>query len=387
MYKIKLLNEISDIGLNLFDNQYDYDKDIEKEDAILVRSASLHDYPIHDSLKAIARAGAGVNNIPIDTCSEKGVVVFNTPGANANAVKELVLCSLFLSSRKIIEGINWVQDQKGDDAIASKAEKQKASYVGPEIAGKKLGVIGLGAIGVKVANSAIDLGMEVWGYDPFLSLSAAWGLSRYVLQATTIDTILKECDYISLHVPSNKDTLGFMNKEAFEKMVEGVSILNFARGDLVNNNDLLEALASNKVGRYVSDFACPELIGVDNVILLPHLGASTPESEDNCAKMAVKEIRDYLENGNIKNSVNFPEVVQPRETKQRMCVINKNVPNILATISTVFANHQMNIENMVNKARGDYAYTLIDTNEDIQEEVVEAIRGVAGIVNVRVIKD
>ncbi|WP_249029652.1 phosphoglycerate dehydrogenase [Tannockella kyphosi] len=386
MYKVKLLNEISSYGLDRFDENYEYNKDMENEDAILVRSASLHEYPLHPSLKAIARAGAGVNNIPIDKCSEEGIVVFNTPGANANAVKELVLCSLFLSSRKIIEGIHWVQDQKGDKEVGSKAEKQKSQYVGPEIEGKKLGVIGLGAIGVKVANSAIDLGMEVWGYDPFLSLSAAWGMSRYVKPATTLDVIFKECDYITLHVPSTKETKGFMNKESFEKMVDGVCILNFARGDLVNNQDLIEALTCNKVGKYISDFACAELIGVENVVLLPHLGASTPESEDNCAKMAVKEIREYLENGNITNSVNFPEVVQPRETTQRMCVINKNVPNILATISTVFASHNMNIENMVNKAKGEYAYTLIDTNEEITQEVIDHITLVEGIVNVRVIK-
>lgn len=387
MYKIKLMNEISDTGLEIFDDKYEYKKDTENEDAILVRSASLHDYNFPKSVKAVARAGAGVNNIPIDKCSEDGIVVFNTPGANANAVKELVLCGLLMSSRKVIEGMNWVQTQKGNENSEKQAEKQKSLYVGPEIEGKKLGIIGLGAIGVKVANSAIDLGMEVWGFDPFLSISAAWGMSRYVKNATSLDVLLKECDYITLHLPSNKNTVGFINKDTIEKMKDGVRILNFARGDLVNNSDLLNSVKSGKIAKYISDFACEELIGEENILLLPHLGASTPESEDNCAKMAVKEIREYLEEGNIRNSVNFPEVIQVKDTKERMCIINKNVPNILAIISTLFAKSNINIENMVNKAKGDYAYTLIDTNEVITEDIINQVSATNGIVNVRIIKE
>lgn len=386
MYTIKLMNKISKEGLDIFDTNYTYSEEMTNEDAIMVRSASLHEYEFGPNIKAIARAGAGVNNIPIESCSEKGIVVFNTPGANANAVKELVICGLLLSSRKIVEGINWISSQESNEEVAKTAEKQKSQYVGPEIDGKKLGVIGLGAIGVSVANAATKLGMEVLGYDPYLSVNAAWGMSKWVQNANTLDVIFKECDYITIHVPSNKDTKGFINKDAFEKMKDGVRILNFARGDLVNNDDLLVAMEAGKVAKYVSDFAAPELLNKENVILLPHLGASTPESEDNCAKMAAKEIRDYLENGNIKNSVNFPEVVQVRESKTRICVINKNVPNILAKISKLFADHHLNIENMVNKAKGDYAYTLIDTNEEVRADIIERIEAADGIINVRVIK-
>lgn len=386
MYTIKLMNKISKEGLDIFDTNYEYSEDMTNEDAIMVRSASLHEYEFGPNVKAIARAGAGVNNIPIEACSEKGIVVFNTPGANANAVKELVICGLLLSSRKVVEGINWVNSQEDNADVAKAAEKQKSQYVGPEIDGKKLGVIGLGAIGVAVANAATKLGMEVLGYDPYLSVNAAWGMSKWVQNAKTLDVIFKECDYITIHVPSNKDTKGFINKEAFAKMKDGVRILNFARGDLVNNEDLLAAIETGKVAKYISDFAAPELIQKDNIILLPHLGASTPESEDNCAKMAAKEIRDYLENGNIKNSVNFPEVVQVRESKTRICIINKNVPNILARTSKLFADHHLNIENMVNKAKGDYAYTLIDTNEEVRDDIIERIEAADGIIHVRVIK-
>lgn len=385
MYKIKLVNKISKVGLDKFDNQYEISEEMTNEDAIMLRSASLHEYDFGPNVKAIARAGAGVNNIPVDACSEKGIVVFNTPGANANAVKELVLCGLFMASRKVVEGINWVASQAGNEEIAKTAEKQKSQYVGPEIDGKKLGIIGLGAIGVMVANAATKLGMEVLGYDPYLSVNAAWGMSKWVKNANSLEAIFKECDYISIHVPSTKDTKGFMNKEAFAKMKDGVRILNFARGDLVNNEDLLEAMESGKITKYVSDFAAPELIGKENIILLPHLGASTPESEDNCAKMAAKEIREYLENGNIKNSVNFPEVVQARESKTRVCITNKNVPNILARISKLFADHHLNIENMVNRAKGDFAYTLIDTNEEVRKDIIERIEAAEGVINVRVI--
>lgn len=383
MYNIKLLNKISTIGLDIFDENYSYNEEMVNEDAILVRSASLHEYDFGENLKAIARAGAGVNNIPIDKCSEKGIVVFNTPGANANAVKELVLCALFLSSRKIIESIRWVDTLKDDQNVAKTAEKGKSNFIGPEIEGKTLGVIGLGAIGVNVANAAIKLGMKVKGYDPYIGVNAAWALSKHAKHAISLDEIYQECDYITIHIPSNSETKGFLNQDAFAQMKDGVKILNFARGDLVNNEDLLVNVANGKVGKYISDFAAPELIGQENIIILPHLGASTPESEDNCAKMAVKEVREYLENGNIINSVNFPDVNQARISKTRLCIINKNVPNILANISKLFADHNLNIENMVNRSRGEYAYTIIDTNDEVRQDIIERIESAKGIVSVR----
>lgn len=386
MYKIKLMNKISNVGLDLFDEEYEYAEELNNEDALLVRSASLHDYDFGNNVKAIARAGAGVNNIPLDACSEKGIVVFNTPGANANAVKELVLCGLLLSSRKIIESIDWVNTLQGDQDVAAKAEKGKANFVGPEIEGKTLGVIGLGAIGVNVANAANKLGMKVFGFDPFIGVNAAWALSKHVRQAKSMEDIFKTCDYITVHVPSNKETKGMLNKEAFDMMQDDVKLLNFARGDLVNNEDLLKAVESGKVGKYISDFASPELLGKENIIILPHLGASTPESEDNCAKMAVNELRAYLEDGNIINSVNFPGVNQPRESKVRLCIINKNVPNILANISKLFADHGLNIENMVNRSKGEFAYTLIDTNDEVRDDIIDRIESATGIIKVRVIK-
>lgn len=386
MYKIKLVNKISEIGLEKFNEKYEVNESIDNEDAILVRSASLHDYTFEDNLKAIARAGAGVNNIPIDRCSEKGIVVFNTPGANANAVKELVICALFMSSRKIVEGIKWVETLSDDEAVEKTVEKGKSNFVGPEIDGQKLGIIGLGAIGVAVANAATKLGMDVYGFDPYLSVNAAWGMSKWVKNATSLEQIFKECDYISLHVPSTKDTKGFINKKAFGQMKDGVRILNFARGDLINNDDLLGAIKDGKVAKYITDFASQELINQENIIVLPHLGASTPQSEDNCAKMAVKEIKDYLENGNITNSVNFPNVIQERDSKERLCITNKNVPNILASVSKLFADYNLNIENMVNRAKGEYAYTLIDTNDNINNDVVEGIKELAGVISVRIIR-
>ena len=369
-----------------FNEDYEYGETLENEDAILLRSASLHEYEFTKNVKAIARAGAGVNNIPVEKCSEKGIVVFNTPGANANAVKELVLCALFLSSCKIVESIEWVNTLKDYENVGKTAEKGKSNFVGPEIEGKKLGVIGLGAIGVLVANAANKLGMEVYGYDPFMSVNSAWALSKHVRQAKDMDEIFKTCDYITVHVPSTKDTKGMLNKEKFALMKDGARLLNFARGDLVVNEDLLEAVESGKLSKYITDFASQELIGKDNIIVLPHLGASTPESEDNCAKMAVQELKDFLENGNIKNSVNFPAVNQPRESKVRLCITNKNMPNILARISKLFADHNLNIENMVNRSRGDYAYTLIDTNDDVRQDIIERIEAAEGIINVRVIK-
>ena len=383
MYNIKLLNKISPVGLDLFDEQYQLGEDINNEDGVLVRSASMHEYDMNPNLKAIARAGAGVNNIPLDKCSEKGIIVFNTPGANANAVKELVLCGLFLSSRKVVEGIDWVKTLKGKDDAAKLVEKGKSQFVGPEIEGKKLWIIGLGAIGVHVANAAIKLGMEVYGYDPYISVNAAWGMSKWVKNAQNMETIFSECDYITLHAPSTKETKGIINQESIALMKDGVRILNFARADLVNSQDVLTAIESGKIAKYVTDFATPDIIDQENVIVMPHLGASTPESEDNCARMAVKEIKDYLESGNIVNSVNFPTINEPRTTKYRICLIHKNVPNMLAQFATLLANQQINIENMVNKAKGEYAYTIIDTNDMVGIEVFEALEHV---VKVRVIE-
>lgn len=386
MYKVKLMNKISPVGLNNFTEEYEYSEDLVDEDAILLRSASLHDYDFPKNIKAIARAGAGVNNIPVEKCTEKGIVVFNTPGANANAVKELVICGLLLSSRKVVESIQWINTLGDDENIAKTAEKGKSNFVGPEIEGKTLGVIGLGAIGVQVANAAVKLDMKVFGYDPFMSVNSAWALSKHVKQAANMEEIFKTCDYISIHVPSTKDTKGMVNKDMLALVKEGTRLLNFARGDLVVTQDVVDAVASGQLGKYVTDFAASELIGKENIIVFPHLGASTPESEDNCARMAVDEMRDFLENGNITNSVNYPRCVQPRESKVRLCITNKNMPNILARISKLFADHNLNIENMVNRAKGDYAYTLIDTNSDVRQDIIDRIEAAEGIINVRVIK-
>lgn len=383
MNKIKLMNKISPVGLDLFGEQYQVGEDIDDEDGILVRSASLHDYTFNKNLKAIARAGAEVNNIPIDQCSNEGIVVFNTPGANANAVKELVLCGLLLSSRKIVEGIDWVKTLEGKDDASKLLEKGKSQFVGPELEGKKLGIIGLGAIGVHVANAAIKLGMEVYGFDPYISVNAAWGMSKWVKNAQNMETIFSECDYITLHAPSTKETKGLINKESIDMMKDGVRILNFARGDLVNSTDVLAAVKEGKIAKYVTDFASPDIINQENVIVMPHLGASTPESEDNCARMAVKEIKDYLESGNIVNSVNFPYINEPRTTKYRICLIHKNIPNMLAQFATLLANREINIENMVNKAKGEYAYTIIETNDVVDMNDFEALENV---IKVRVIE-
>ena len=386
MYKVKLMNKISPVGLNNFTEEYEYSEDLVDEDAILLRSASLHDYDFPKNIKAIARAGAGVNNIPVEKCTEKGIVVFNTPGANANAVKELVICGLLLSSRKVVESIQWINTLGDDENIAKTAEKGKSNFVGPEIEGKTLGVIGLGAIGVQVANAAVKLDMKVFGYDPFMSVNSAWALSKHVKQAANMEEIFKTCDYISIHVPSTKDTKGMINKDMLALVKEGTRLLNFARGDLVVTQDVVDAVASGQLGKYVTDFVASELIGKENIIVFPHLGASTPESEDNCARMAVDEMRDFLENGNITNSFNYPRCVQPRESKVRLCITNKNMPNILARISKLFADHNLNIENMVNRAKGDYAYTLIDTNSDVRQDIIDRIEAAEGIINVRVIK-
>lgn len=383
MYKIKLMNKISKVGTDLFGQQYQIGEDIKNEDGILVRSASLHDYQFPSTLLAIARAGAGVNNIPIDQCSEQGIVVFNTPGANANAVKELVLCALFLSSRQIVEGIDWVKTLKGQEEVGKLVEKGKSQFVGPEIDGKKLGIIGLGAIGVHVANAAIKLGMEVYGYDPYISVDAAWGMSKWVKNAQNMDTIFSECDYITLHAPSTPETKTMINQESIAKMKDGVRIINFARADLVDSQAVLEGIQKGKIKKYITDFATEDIIDQKDVIVMPHLGASTPESEDNCAIMAVKEMQDYLENGNITHSVNLPSVHEPRTTKYRICLIHKNVPNMLAQFATLFANKHINIENMVNKAKGEYAYTMIDTQDVVD---CEELKNLDHVIQVRVIE-
>ncbi len=381
MYNILTLNKISKAGLSRLGDNYNVADSVENPDAVLVRSASMHDMELLSSLLAIARAGAGVNNIPLDKCTEQGIVVFNTPGANANAVKELVLSALFLSSRKIVEGIEWAKTLKDNADAAKLVEKGKSQFVGPEIKGKTLGVIGLGAIGILVANAAVSLGMNVLGYDPFISVDAAWGLSPKVKHVVSLNDIFENSDYITLHVPLTPETKGVIGKENIANMKDGVRILNFARGDLADNEAVLSAVADGKIAKYITDFAAPELLDVENVIVTPHLGASTPESEDNCAKMAADEIKDYLENGNIKNSVTLPAVSMVRGTGTRICVIHKNVPNMISAVTTALAG--ANIENMQSKSRKEYAYTILDVTGDFDVAAIEAIDGV---IKVRVIK-
>ena len=386
MYKIKTYNKISKIGLDFFDDKYTIGEEVENADGAIVRSASLHEVEFPATLKAIARAGAGTNNIPIERCSEQGIVVFNTPGANANAVKELVIAGMLISSRRVISGIEWAKTLKGNGAEVGKmVEKGKSAFGGPEIKGKSLGVIGLGAIGVMVANAANSLGMKVYGYDPYLSVKSAWNLTHNAVHIQDINEIFENCDYITIHVPLTDSTKNLVNANTIAKMKDGVRILNFARGGLVNNDDLKAALESGKVAAYVTDFPSDEVIGVDGVIAIPHLGASTPESEDNCAGMASKELIDYIENGNIVNSVNFPEVTMPRSGDHRICVIHKNIPNMLTAITSVFAKDNVNIENLLNKSRGDYAYTLLDVSSDNTDTVAEDIQKIEGIIRVRVI--
>lgn len=387
MYNILTLNKISETGIKNFTSDYKCSDDIQNPDAILVRSASMHETEFAPETLAVARAGAGVNNIPTEECAKKGIVVFNTPGANANAVKELVLCGLLLSSRKIVPAIEWVKATLKDDKNFSKSvEKGKSAFAGPEIKGKKLGVIGLGAIGVLVANAAQALGMEVYGYDPYLSVDAAWNLSRSVKHVTNLDDIFSSCDYITLHVPLTDATRGVINTISIAKMKDNVRILNFARGELVETNDIIKALSKGKVAAYVTDFGNPALLDANGVIVLPHLGASTPESEDNCAVMAVNEIVDYLENGNITHSVNYPSVSVPRSGKTRITILHKNVPNVISNISAAVANENINIDNMVNKSRGEFAYTMLDTDTDVSDGAIEAIKALENIIRVRVIK-
>lgn len=386
MYKILTLNKISETGLKNFSENYACSGEETNPDAILVRSASMHDMEMPENTLAIARAGAGVNNIPIDKCSEQGIVVFNTPGANANAVKELVLCAMLLSSRKVPAAIDWAKTLKGNGAEVPKmVEKGKSAFAGPEIKGKTLGVVGLGAIGVLVANAALSLGMEVYGYDPFLSVDAAWSLSRGVHHAASLDEIYANSDYITLHVPLTPDTKELVCAKTIAAMKDNVRILNFARGDLVNTADILTAINNGKVAAYATDFGNDELLGAPGVLVLPHLGASTPESEDNCAVMAVDEIRDYLENGNITHSVNMPAVSVPRTGRARITIIHKNVPNVISKITSTVASENINIDNMVNKSRGEFAYTMLDTDADVSADAIAAIEALDETIRVRVI--
>ncbi len=386
MYRIDLLNKISKKGLNLFTEKYEYRTDIPDPDGILVRSKEMKDMTLPSSLKAIARAGAGVNNIPIDKCSDKGIVVFNTPGANANGVKELVILGMLLASRKVVEGITWAKSLVGEgDKVPDLIEKGKSKFGGTEIMGKKLGVVGLGAIGTMVANAAEGLGMEVWGYDPYLSIEAAWKLSHNTKKAPSLDKLLSVCDFITLHVPQNKDTKGFMNTEKFAIMKKGVVLLNFARGGLVDTPSLQKAIADGIVACYVTDFPDEEVIKTDKVIAIPHLGASTEESEENCAIMAAMQLMDFLENGNIKNSVNFPECSLERSGKVRITISNKNEPGMIEKITGLLAENKLNITNMINKSKGNIAYNIIVVEGDVNQDLVKEIQAINGIVAVRVL--
>ena len=387
MFKIQTLNKIAMIGLEGFPReQYEIASEMLNPDAILVRSADMHNMQLPASVKAIGRAGAGVNNIPVEQCSKRGIVVFNTPGANANGVKELVLAGLLLSSRRIVPGIEWAKTLKGKGKeVGPLVEKGKNDFVGPEIKGKKLGVIGLGAIGVMVANDAVALGMEVAGYDPYISVEAAWGLARTVRRATSLDMLLAQSDYITLHVPLMDQTKGMLNRDKFALMKKGVRIVNLARGGLVKNADLLEAMKAGTVGCYVTDFPDDDLLDVPNVIPIPHLGASTPEAEDNCAVMAVEQVRDFLENGNVKNAVNFPACALPVMGRNRIVVANANVPNMVGQITTVLAADKINIADMMNKSAGELAYNIIDIDGNVAEAQVEKLRKIEGVITARLI--
>jgi len=386
MINVLLLNKIAKIGLDILDkDKYNCAEGVGDHQCVMVRSASMLDMDFPDDLLAIARAGAGVNNIPVDKCSEKGVVVFNTPGANANAVKELVVAGLLLSSRKIWQAIDWSKTLMGQgDNVAKLVEKGKAQFVGPEIEGKKLGVIGLGAIGVMVANVAVDLGMTVIGYDPYISIDAAWGLSRAVRKAKSLNEIYANSDYITLHVPLNNETRGVINAQSIESMNDGVRILNFSRGDLVDSDDIIAAVKSGKVGCYVTDFPNEAQLDVENIITIPHLGASTPESEDNCAVMAAAELKEYIENGNIINSVNYPNVSEPRTTPVRVCVMHRNIPNMISQFSALFAELGINIHNFINKSRGDLAYSILDV-DTAPDYTAEKLGSIDGVIKVRVL--
>ncbi|MBU5450667.1 phosphoglycerate dehydrogenase [Acetivibrio sp. MSJd-27] len=387
MYNILTLNKISHVGLSKLDQtKYAISDNTETPDGILLRSFNMHDYDMPESLLAIGRAGAGVNNIPLDKCTEKGIVVFNTPGANANAVKELVIAALLLSSRNIVGGIDWAKELVSSDTVEKDVEKGKSAFVGPEIAGKTLGVVGLGAIGVLVANAAEALGMNVIGYDPYISIDAAWGLSTNVKRAINRNEIFENCDYITLHVPLTKETEKMVSSVALETMKDGVRIINCSRADLVDADAMKSALDSEKVACYVTDFPNKALLNYKNVISIPHLGASTPESEENCAVMAVREIKEYIERGNITNSVNFPSVQLPKTSQSRITIMHKNIPNMLSQISNEFAKNDLNIDNMMNKSKNDVAYTIVDVDSEVNGNVIESLSKIDGIIRVRLIQ-
>ncbi|MFR5692812.1 MAG: phosphoglycerate dehydrogenase [Lachnospiraceae bacterium] len=386
MYRYHCLNPISQVGLETFTEEYVPVSEPEKADAILVRSTNMKEMEFAKELKAIARAGAGVNNIHLEKCAEEGIVVFNTPGANANGVKELVLAGMLLASRDIIGGINWVQENEEDGNIAKDAEKAKKAFAGCELEGKKLGVIGLGAIGVLVANAATHLGMEVYGYDPYISVDSAWRLSRSIRHAKTVDEIYKDCDYITIHVPATDATKNMIDKDALGLMKKGVVVLNFARNVLVEEEAMVDALVSGHVKHYVTDFPTPQIAGVKGAIVIPHLGASTEESEDNCAAMAASQIKNYLENGNIKNSVNYPDCdMGLRGNNTRILLLHHNVPNMIGQFTKILADDNMNIADLTNKSKGKYAYTMIDIDSAVSENVIKELGTVEEVLRIRVI--
>ncbi len=382
MNNIKLMNKIAKVGTDIFDpNVYAISDSVDAPIGMMVRSAALHDMEFNPELLCIARCGAGVNNIPVDRCAEEGIVVFNTPGANANGVKELTIAALMLASRNIVGGINWASSLKGSEGVAKQVEAGKSKFGGCEIKGKKLGVIGLGAIGGMVANAASDLGMIVYGCDPFMTVNAAWNLSASIKKAASFEDIYKSCDYITLHVPATKDTKGMINKDTIAMMKDGVKIVNLARADLVNAEDIKAALESGKVSSYVVDFPTDDTVGVDGIVTIPHLGASTGESEDNCAVMAANQLVDFIENGNIVNSVNYPNLTLPRSCEHRVCIMHKNIPGVISKFTTALSDDNINIENMANGSKGDYAYTIIETNSNL-DHILDDLKGVEGTIKV-----
>ncbi|MDR1065953.1 MAG: phosphoglycerate dehydrogenase [Clostridiales bacterium] len=386
MHDILALNKISTAGLkNLPADRYAVLNDCENPDGILVRSFKMHDFETGSNLLAVARAGAGTNNIPVKQYAEKGVVVFNTPGANANAVKELVIAGLILSSRKIIQGAAWVQAHKSEHDLAQLVEKEKSEFTGPEIFGKKLGVIGLGAIGALVANAAYALGMEVYGFDPFISVDSAWKLSVGVNKTLSIEAIFSTCDYVSIHAPLTDETKNLFSGESFSLIKPGLRLLNFSRGELIDNATLKKALDDGRIASYTTDFPTPELLTYDNVVAIPHLGASTPESEENCAAMAAAQLREYIDFGNISNSVNFPDCSRPYTGKKRICALHRNVPNVVASLSKAVADRGVNIDNMTNNSKGDYAYTMLDVDANINDGVENNLKSIEGVLRTRII--
>ncbi len=387
MFKYYCLNPIAQIGLDKFRDNFVKTENINEAEGILVRSAAMHDLEVTDQLLAVARAGAGVNNIPLEQYAKKGIVVFNTPGANANGVKEMVVAGMLLASRDIVGGINWVESAKDDENIAKATEKEKKNFAGTEIQDKKLGIIGLGAIGVKVANAAKHLGMEVYGYDPYVSVDAAWNLSRDVKHVLNVEEIYEHCDIITIHIPLLDSTKGMINKEAIDKMKDGVILLNFSRDLLANETDIIAGIESGKIRKYVTDFPNPTTAGKKGCIVIPHLGASTEESEDNCAKMAVKEMMDYLENGNIKNSVNYPNLdLGICSQAGRVAIFHKNIANMITKFTATFGDAGINITDMSNKSKGEVAYTLMDIEQTVTEDFVQKLASIEGVFRVRVVK-